>query len=291
MTINQIIKRTFERLKKENKQVTPDFYKEAFCKEARVAGILVEDCNQVSKFTNKLEKSLQDELKQYRVQTLNELVTYLVAKLNRSNPTESNAQNAALNTLLKRILKTIASMHNAQLSALSTKSIKDLELVTNVPGLEMIKDNWVDFVTSYDDSFLDLLKPFGKVNKHDLKSTIENLQLKPNSKNNEEYQTLASLFIASFTPSIASSVNEDLANISEEVRKNPQSLNSSTMVHTIKEAIRIRISLDKSHIKKMLVTLDKVLEKLSVQILALLAKISAPLASVSERIAKNSSPP
>ncbi|HIC44314.1 MAG TPA: GGDEF domain-containing protein, partial [Sulfurimonas sp.] len=272
MTINQIIKRTFERLKKENKQVTPDFYKEAFCKEARVAGILVEDCNQVSKFTNKLEKSLQDELKQYRVQTLNELVTYLVAKLNRSNPTESNAQNAALNTLLKRILKTIASMHNAQLSALSTKSIKDLELVTNVPGLEMIKDNWVDFVTSYDDSFLDLLKPFGKVNKHDLKSTIENLQLKPNSKNNEEYQTLASLFIASFTPSIASSVNEDLANISEEVRKNPQSLNSSTMVHTIKEAIRIRISLDKSHIKKMLVTLDKVLEKLSVQILALIEK-------------------
>src|SRR5210317_531411 len=126
MTINQIIKRTFERLKKENKQLTPDFYAEAFCKEAKAAGIIVEDCNQVEKFTKKLDPSFQNELKQYRVKTLNELVTFFIAKLNRSNPSESNAQNTELNLLLKRILQTISSLHNAELSALSTKSIKDL---------------------------------------------------------------------------------------------------------------------------------------------------------------------
>lgn len=274
MTINQIIKRAFERLKKENKQMTPDFYMEAFCKEAKAAGIIVEDCNQVQKFTKKLDKSLQDELKQYRVKTLNELVTYFIAKLNRTNPAESNSQNVALNALLKRILQTIASMHNAQLSALSTKSIKDLELVTNAMQVEKIKDNWIDFLTSYDDSFLELLKPFGKVNKHDIKDTIENLKLgsSPANTSGGEYQNLALLFIASFAPSIASSVNEELANISEEIRSNPQSLNTATMMKTIKDAIKLRVSLDKSHIKKMLVALDTVLEKLSIQILALIEK-------------------
>jgi len=272
MTINQIIKRAFERLKKEDKQLTPDFYMEAFCKEAKAAGIIVEDCNQVEKFTKKLDKSLQNELKQYRVKTLNELITYFIAKLNRSNPAQSNAQNTALNALLKRILQTIGSMHNAQLSALSTKSIKDLELVTEAAQIEKIKDNWIEFLTSYDDSFLDLLRPYGKVNKHDIKSTIENLNVESSSNESDDFQNLALLFVASFTPSIASSVNEKLAQISDEIRANPQSLNSEAMVTTIKEAIKLRMSLDKAHIKKMLFALDTVLEKLSVQLLSLIEK-------------------
>ena len=273
MTINQIIKRAFERLKKEDKQLTPDFYMEAFCKEAKAAGIIVEDCNQVEKFTKKLDQSLQNELKQYRVKTLNELVTYFIAKLNRTNPAESTAQNTALNALLKRILQTIASMHNAQLSALSTKSIKDLELVTDAAQVEKIKDSWIDFLTSYDDSFLDLLRPYGKVNKNDIKATIENLNIEnTTSAGGDDFQNLALLFVASFTPSIASSVNEELAQISDEIRSNPQSLNSEAMIRTIKSAIKLRMSLDKAHIKKMLVALDTVLEKLSTQLLSLIEK-------------------
>lgn len=273
MTINQIIKRTFERLKKENKQLTPDFYAEAFCKEAKAAGILVEDCNQVEKFTKKLDPSFQNELKQYRVKTLNELVTFFIAKLNRSNPSESNAQNTELNLLLKRILQTISSLHNAELSALSTKSIKDLDLVTDAEQITKIKDEWVNFLTDYDDSFLDLLKPHGKVNKSDIKATISNLNFQDSKAENlDEYQHLALLFVASLVPSVASSVDEDLAKISDEIRANPQSLSSSTMMESIKKAITLRISLDKQHIKKMLLALDTVLEKLSTQVLSLIEK-------------------
>jgi diguanylate cyclase (GGDEF)-like protein len=273
MTINQIIKRAFERLKKEDKLLTPDFYAEAFCKEAKAAGIVVEDCNQVEKFTKKLDASLQNELKQYRVKTLNELITFFIAKLNRTNPGEANAQNIALNSLLKRILQTIGSLHNAELSALSGKSIKDLELVTNASQVEKIKEEWISFLTNYDDSFLDALKPYGRVNKNDIKSTLENLDFGPKKNSDgEDYQSLALLFIASFTPSIASSVNEELGKIANEIRANPQSLNSQTMMQSIKTAIKLRVSLDKEHIKAMLIALDTVLEKLSVQVLSLIEK-------------------
>ena len=273
MTINQIIKRTFERLKREDKQVTPDFYAEAFCKEAKAAGIIVEDCNQVDKFTKKLDASMQTELKQYNVKTLNELITFFIAKLNRSKPNESSAQNSALNLLLKRILQTVSSLHNAELSALSTKSIKDLELVNDATQIEKIKNEWVNFLTVYDDSFLDKLKAYGKVNKHDIKTTIESLNFAGSSeKSDNEYQNLALLFVASLVPSVASSVNEELAKISEEIRKNPQSLTSETMMKSIKRALQLRVYLDKEHIKKMLIALDTVLEKLSVQVLSLIDK-------------------
>jgi len=275
MTINQIIKRAFERLKKEDKLLTPDFYKEAFCKEAKAAGIIVEDCNQVEKFTKKLDQSLQNELKQYRVKTLNELITFFIAKLNRSKPAEASSQNTALTSLLKRILQTVASLHNAQLSALSTKSVKDLDLVTDASQIEKIKDEWIEFLTVYDDSFLNLLKPLGKVNKNDIKTTIENLSIQGNSASKtgeDEYQSLALLFIASFVPSIASSVNDELAHISEEIRSNPQSLGSKAMMLSIKDAIKLRTNLDKAHVKKMLLALDRVLEKLSVQLLSLIEK-------------------
>lgn len=273
MTINQIIKRAFERLKKENKLLTPDLYMEAFCLEAKAAGIVVEDCNQVEKFTKRLDPTLQNELKQYRVRTLNELVTFFIAKLNRLKPAECSAQNMALNTLLKRVLQTISSLHNAELSALSTKSIKDLDLASDAGQIEKIKDEWIDFLTTYDDTFLDVLKPLGRVNKNDIKATLENLNIHtaPDAVP-DELQSLALLFVSSFVPSIALSMNEELAKISDEIRKNPQSLSSETMIHSIKRAIQIRITLDKQHIKKMLMALDTVLERLSVQVLSLIEK-------------------
>ena len=278
MTINQIIKRAFERLKREDKLLTPDYYREAFCQEAKLAGILVEDCNQVDKFTKKLDQSLQNELKQYRVKTLNELVTFFIAKLNRAKPVEASAQNAALNSLLTRILQTISSLHNAELSVLARKSVKDLDLVTDASAIDNIKGEWIDFLTTYDDSFLDRLRPHGKVNKSDIKTTIENLKFKHESQEGAseisegEYQNLALLFIASFTPSIASSINEELAKVSDEIRANPQSLSSKTMMYSIKGAIKSRIALDKDHIKKMLFDLDSVLARLSVQVLTLIEK-------------------
>ena len=271
MTVNQIIKRAFERLKKENKVMTPEFYAEAFCKEAKAAGILVEDCNQVSKFTKKLDKSLQSDLKQYRVRTLNELVTFFIARLNRTNPTECNTQNSSLIALLQRVLKTVASMHDAELAALSRKSLKNIELATSAENIDLVKDEWINFLTVYDDSFLDLLKPFGKVNKNDIKSTIQNLEISKDTDENE-FLNLALLFVSSFTPSVASSLNDELAKISEDIRSNPQALNSKSMQASIKDAIKLRISIDKEHMRSLLESLDVVLEKLSKQILRLIEK-------------------
>ena len=62
MTVQGIIKRAMKRLELEGKILTPDFYAEAFCKEAQKAGVKVEDCFQVNKMTDTLNKDLQKDL-------------------------------------------------------------------------------------------------------------------------------------------------------------------------------------------------------------------------------------
>ena len=58
MTINVIIKKALERLKEEGKLLTPDFYAEAFCKEAKRAGMIVDDCTQVDKYAKTLYSNM-----------------------------------------------------------------------------------------------------------------------------------------------------------------------------------------------------------------------------------------
>ena len=83
MTINEIVKETITTLTKKRAMMTPQNYSETFCAIAKEKGVLVEDCKSVSRFIEKLNPALQDDLKKYTVNTPDELITFLVASLNR----------------------------------------------------------------------------------------------------------------------------------------------------------------------------------------------------------------
>ena len=88
MTIQTIIKKAIKRLELEGKLLTPDFYAEAFCKEAAKAGMITEDCTHIDKFTKTLNKDFQKELTQYRIKTMQEFTRFIISKLNRTNPSK-----------------------------------------------------------------------------------------------------------------------------------------------------------------------------------------------------------
>ena len=84
---------------------------------------------------------------------------------------------------------------------------------------------------------------------------------------NIELSKISSLLISSFVPSIASSVNEEIANLSDKIRKNPSLLESVSVEKEIKSAITLRIALDKKSVKDMIESLDGVLDKLSLRLI------------------------
>ncbi|WP_345992438.1 GGDEF domain-containing protein [Sulfurimonas sp. HSL-1716] len=273
MTINGIIKNAVERLKREDKLLMPDAYAEAFCKEAKIAGMLVEDCNQVDKYANTLNKDYQQELRQYHLKTTQELVRYLISKLNRMNPTNCATILAENQLLTKRVLEAVELLHNKEAATLAKKSID----IINTPNAskeqyEHYRQLWINFITSYDDAFLNHLKPMGKVYSQDLKTTIENLAHQKSVSKDRDLRHIATIMIASLVPSIASSVNDKIAKISDDLRKNPELLTSESIEKEIKTAIKLRIALDKDALKEMIQSLDMVLDKLSIQLIDMIEK-------------------
>lgn len=273
MTINGIIKKAIERLKDENKLLTPEYYAEAFCKEAKLAGMIIEECNQVDKYAKTLNNEFQVELKLYRLKTTQELMRYLISKLNRMNPTNCAELLIENQLLTKRILEAVELLHNKEAAELAKKSI-DLLSIPNASKEQFstYRQAWVNFITNYDDSFFNHLKSMGKVYYKDLKSTIENLSEEKSIAKEGNLKQIAAIIIASLVPSIASSINEKIAKISDNLRKNPEILTMQSIEKELRAAIKLRISLDKNTLKAMIQSLDSVLDKLSLQLIGMIEK-------------------
>lgn len=273
MTINAIIKKALARLQKENKLLTPFNYAEVFCKEAKAAGIVIDDCNEVQKYAKTLNINYQNELKQYHLTSSQELIRYLISKLNRLNPGNCITLLESTNLLLKRVLDVMEVLHNKEASKLAKQTKEFLNAPkVSAEQIDTFRQLWINFLTTYDDTFLQKLKPFGKINTSDLKGTIENLEISKDPTSSVDFQAIASLFISSLKPSIASTVNEKMLHISQILKENPEMITSKNVQDEMKQAVRLRISMDKSSFKDMLESLDNLLDKLTMQLLMIIEK-------------------
>ncbi len=271
MTINAIIKQAIQRLKAENKLLTPDVYLEAFCKEAKKAGIIIDDCNQVDKYAKTLNKNYQEELKQYHLRSEQELIRYLISKLNRLNPSNCTTMLESTNLLVLRILDVVEVLHNKEISKLA-KQTKELFKRPNISKEQFntFRQYWINFLTIYDDTFLQKLRPITKIIKSDLSQMINNIQLDKFAKKEIDFKAISSLMIASLMPSIASSVNDKIANVSQTLRDNPEMITSKSVQNDIAAAIKTRILLDKNNLQLMVQSLDNILDKLSMQLIGII---------------------
>ena len=284
MTIQTIIKKAIKRLELEGKLLTPDFYAEAFCKEATKAGMVVEDCNHIEKFSKTLNKDFQKELTQYRIKTMHELTRFLVSKLNRTNPSQCSEMLESQDLLTKRVLQVVGVLHNKEASDLAKKSLDLLASSPTAAQVGQFRQLWVNFITTYDDTFLQSLKSIGSVDSKDLRKSIESLTLSGGtataSGKNLDLTKISSLLVSSLVPSIASSVNDQIANVSQKIRKNPALLDSVSVASEVKSAILLRIALDKESVKDMVVSLDGVLDKLSLRLIDMIERSDSSTAEI-----------
>jgi len=282
MTIQSVIKKAVKRLELEGKLLTPDFYAEAFCKELKKAGMSADDCNHVGKFSESLNKEYQKELTQYRINTLSELTRFLISKLNRTNSSQCSKELESYTLLTKRTLQVIEMLHNKEAGELAQRSLELLNSNPSAAQIDQFRQSWINFITNYDDTFLEKLKLLGNLDTTNLKNTIENLRIpiaisedtKKSDKNatKADLSKISSLLISSLVPSIASSVNEKIASLSQKIKQDPSLLGSQTIESEIKSAISLRIALDKESVKEMVESLDGVLDKLSLRLIQMIEK-------------------
>ncbi len=270
-TINEIIKESIEALRRDNLNLTPDNYRSHFCEIAKKKGVIVEDCQKIEKFTKKLDEKIQQDLGKFSVNTIDELLSFLIAKVNRLNESDSSKIINSLIILTKRVLQATTLLHDKEARELANDSLARLDFSQNLKSIDTIKDKWFNFVTSYDDDFLKQLDLYGHINKDDLKKMVKDI-IKIIKKEDESsaYKALAPLVIASLAPSIASSMNDDLASISDKLRKDPALLSSVGVQNEIKHFIKKRMDLDNEEVKSKISSLDKLLDEINKRIFALI---------------------
>ncbi len=273
MTIHQIVRNTVERLKAEGKMWTPDVYAETFCAEAKKAGVQVEDCSGIDRYTKLLDKKMLDEVKQYRVKTTAELIRFLISKLNRMNPSEAAALAELLSALAKKMAQSIELLHNADASILARKTISVLEEQGGTTQVELLRQAWNNFLAIYDDTFLMKLSALGTVDNSSLRRTVEGLNLQAKTVNEGvDYLKVARLLVASLVPSIAPNMDDATLNLSHKLRSDPRYLDDAEFDKELKTAIAMRIALDKKSVEEMVSSLDKLLGKLSTQLIELMER-------------------
>lgn len=282
MTINQIVRNTVERLKNEGKVWTPDVYTETFCAEAKKAGFAVEDCSGIDRYSSLFDKKTTEEIKQYRVRTTAELIRFLISKLSRMNPNEATVLVELLSALAKKMAQSIDVLHNPDASALAKKTITILESQGGSTQIELLKQAWANFLSVYDDSFLMKLAHFGSVDSANLRSTIESLNLHKSAEDVVDHNRTIRLLISSLVPSIAPTMDNATIELSQKLSDNPSYIATDECEKELKTAIAMRIALDKHSVEEMVNALDKLLEKLSAQLIDLIERSESSSSEIRE---------
>jgi len=267
MTINQISKKALATFKSKNYIFTPDEYQEVFCKEAKKANVIFEDCNKVASLIQKLDKKYQKILSGYRINTLNELVLFLINNLNRENIDETKAFNNELITYTKRVLQVI-DMFPSKAKYISSKHIDYLKPNLTSDEIAKLRNEWLDFMTTYDDKNFQLYKKRCNLNDDDILEMLPKLE--SCLVKDEDFSELIDSIIFALTPSYANFMDDEIAILSKQLKKDNTLLTSKNMANEIKILTKKRIKKDKEELRKKFVDIDKITEILSRKILNLL---------------------
>lgn len=145
--------------------------------------------------------------------------------------------------LCKRILQAVGLLHNKQAAALARKSL-ELFGEDDPERLRALRQEWMEFLASYDASYLRKLSVFGPVDPDDLRCSIEQLDI-DEVPDPAFFGQIAPLLLAALSPSIASGVDDELAGVAEMLENDPELLRSPAVQEEFMRAIRRRWELDR----------------------------------------------
>jgi diguanylate cyclase len=266
-TISQISKKVLAHFKNKNYIFTPDEYQKVFCNEAKKANVIFEDCNKVANLIQKLDKKYQKLIANYKINTLSELVLFLINNLNRENIDETKEFSNELLTYTKRVLQ-IIDMFPSKAKYIASKHLETLKPYLKSDEIAKLRNEWLDFMTTYDDKNFQKYKKMCHLNDDDVLEMLPKLE-KCLAKD-EDFSELVDAIIFSLTPSYAPFMDDEIAILNKQLKKDSSLITASNMADEIKILTKKRIQKDRNELKKKFIDIDKITETLSRKIISLL---------------------
>jgi len=273
MTIKEVSKKSLAHFKSNGYIFTPDEYRDVFCKEAKKAKIVFEDCNKVANLIQKLDKKYQKILANYKITSLSELVIFLINNLNREDVDKTKEFANELVTYTKRVLQVI-DMLPTKAKYIASKHLDFLSPYLTSEEIDRLRNEWLEFMTTYDDSVVKKYKKKCGIKGVDLVEILPEI-VKCFEKDDPDFSELVDSIIFSLTPSYAGFMNDEVAILKKHLKDDPSLITSKNFAEEIKVLTKKRIKKDKEELRKKFVDIDKITETLSRKILNLLKTSNA----------------
>lgn len=137
--IKQVVKNAFTYMKENNLDFLPESYLEAFCKQAKLLNLDIDECNWFHRWSSKFDLNVKKELNNYPIKNKDDFITALVAILNNNFKSDYSIK------VLEKALKVL----------------KDQNIIDINPKLplEIIDKKLTNFIANDFNELFNLVKP------------------------------------------------------------------------------------------------------------------------------------
>jgi diguanylate cyclase (GGDEF)-like protein len=270
MNLNKIAKETLLKFKNRGYVFTPREYEEEFCKIAKKYKVIIDDCNKVSKYLDKLDKKYKAIAKNYNIKNLDELILFLINYLNRENPGKEKETIDELFLYTKRTLDVIAILPILKSKKIALKHLDFIKPNLTKEEFSRLRSEWIEFIDNFDDKVIKKAQKISGAKNEDALEIINKLLEK--LEETPKYDFLVDSIIYTLTPSYAPFMNDEIAMLKKQLKEDSSFIFTKAFAKDLKILTNKRIKLDKEELKRKIRDLDKIAERLSIKILKILQK-------------------
>lgn len=264
MNLNKIAKETLLKFKNRGYVFTPREYEEEFCKIAKKYKVIIDDCNKVSKYLDKLDKKYKAIAKNYNIKNLDELILFLINYLNRENPGKEKETIDELFLYTKRTLDVIAILPILKSKKIALKHLDFIKPNLTKEEFSRLRSEWIEFIDNFDDKVIKKAQKISGAKNEDALEIINKLLEK--LEETPKYDFLVDSIIYTLTPSYAPFMNDEIAMLKKQLKEDSSFIFTKAFAEDLKILTNKRIKLDKEELKRKIRDLDKIAERLSIKI-------------------------
>jgi len=265
LNISDLTKKSIQTIMKNGDSITPIRFFDTFCGEARRNRVVVEDCELIKTYIEKLDTDFQKEIKRYNIRNIKEFLSYLTSALNRMNQNHLAKRHHSLLELTQKISETVLMIDNRDLEDLSGRTNAMLERSHSPENLDEMRREWARFTIGYKrERNREKLGKYISIDMNDdLDSIIDKvIPLLENRGSNKPTSEVVDILIKSVTPSLAKVQNRDIDKLYKSLRANPEKIYDKDVQEKLDQLHNDRVEIDRVEEKKSLNRASTIIDSL-----------------------------
>ncbi|MDD3468075.1 MAG: diguanylate cyclase [Campylobacterales bacterium] len=260
MGLEQIVAKAIKSLKEEHKEITPEEFHRAFCKQMKKEGLKHEECDKLEKFIGRLDEGYQKLIKSYSPKTIDELIQFLISQVNRLNPSETQDYLTSQHLLILKILKAAKLSRHKDVAKLASTTLDKVENSRNSELLGQIAKEWDSYAANYKAEEFKPLDAHAFVKSYfldevatELRSAFEKASLTTDD--------IVIMVLEGLKPSFTKEMQKELEIFGKRLLTEPMLIAQKRVQSEVKALISKRVFLDNKSIKQKISEIDGIITR------------------------------